>query len=381
MKKLLYLFFFIAFSFFLIPSVILAADFRASENGNVAVEKNQQAKNLYIAGKTVSIDGTVAGDLVAAGSNVSINGSVENSSNVAGSTVIIDGIVGGSARLVGSSITIDGTVKQDLFAAGSDITISKDALIQGDLIAAGSTTSIQGIIDGDAKLTGDTVIISGNIKGNVSVKGVNKLTVKDGAVIEGNLSYSSPNTADIQSGASIKGKVDYTESSGFSGRHLNRNISSASFLLQIAGLFVFLLVLIYLLPKFSRLFVENSYKSFGQNLGWGFLLLIVVPIAFIILLTLVATAGIAFSLFLLYALYLILAYVFGGLLLGSGLLRLFRKDDAYTVDWLTALLGAVVFAVLGRVPVVGGLVVFVFFLVGLGTFFQFSVDFVKSNHK
>jgi hypothetical protein len=80
-----------------LPLVSLAADFRSGDNPSFG--KNESARNLYTAGRTVSVDGNVSGDVNAAGGTVNINGNVENTLQVAGGNVFVKGNAGQNERI------------------------------------------------------------------------------------------------------------------------------------------------------------------------------------------------------------------------------------------------------------------------------------------
>jgi len=89
---------------------VSAAELRGLES--VTIESWEVVDDdLYAAGSTITIDGTVNGDLWAAGGTININGTVKGDVVVAVSTLNIDGEVGQTVRVVGATININGSGK------------------------------------------------------------------------------------------------------------------------------------------------------------------------------------------------------------------------------------------------------------------------------
>lgn len=367
---------------FLVPATVWAAEFKSSQNGPVSLGAEEQSNNLYIAGQMVSIDGNISKDLVAAGSSVAINGNIENSILALGSTVSVKGNVGDNLRVAGSDVTVSGNVGGDALIAGSNVIVSNSTIINGDLLAAAETLTIAGDIHGNVTGTGSSVTITGKVNGNVNLTNISSLTVGSSAVITGKLTYSSSTQANIDRNAVITGGVDYQSISASTGTFPMANAWSGAFALtKIIGAFIFLLFLIYLLPKSTRKFVETASSDLWSNLGWGFLILIILPIVSIILLSLVAPAGIAFVFMLVYIIAIILSCVMASLLIGSALHKALKKEKEFRIDWLTALFGVAVASLLYEVPVLGALFVFLAFLVSFGTFARLTGQYIEYNRK
>ncbi len=365
----------------LVPTMALAAEFRSSDNGLSNLAATELAKNLYSAGQSVTISGNVTGDLVAAGSTVSVSGNVESSIFAVGSSVSVKGNVGENLRVAGSDVTVSGNVGGDALVAGSNVTIPAGATIGGDLLAAAGTLTIAGDVSGNITGTASSVVISGNIAGNVKLSDVTNLTIDSNAVIAGKLTYSSPSQANIDRNAVITGGVDYQSVSSSSSTSTVNDFSSTLTLSEILGSFIFLLILIYLLPKSSRRFVETAVSNLWASLGWGFLILVVVPIASLVLLVGFTTAGVALTLLCIYIASIMAAVVMSALLIGTSLYKGLKKEKDFRIDWLTALFGVAVVAILSMVPAIGTLLITLAFLVSFGTLARMVGGFIENNRK
>src|SRR4030043_2030387 len=83
---------------FFISAPVLAADLRSEDTITVASGEVVD-DDLYVAGNTIIIDGTVNGDLWAFGSTITVNGEIKGSIVAVGQTVSINGNVAHAARL------------------------------------------------------------------------------------------------------------------------------------------------------------------------------------------------------------------------------------------------------------------------------------------
>lgn len=362
---------------FLVPLSTKAAVFRASESGIENIAKDQSLRNAYVAGSTVNVDGDIQKDLYVAGSTINLNGQVEDDLAAVGNSINVRGGIGGSARIAGSSINIDGDVQEDLLAAGSEVTISDNSRIFGDLIFAANKGEIRGDIDGDVKLTGSEIVISGTIRGNVLAKDVSKLTVKDTAVISGKLTYHSPNEANIESGSQIAGGVEYSKTtSGWDGwRDYSRKMSITFMLYQAVGSILLLLLFAFMAPKLARRFLDTSFGEAFRNLWMGLIVLIVTPILSLILLAI--SFKLAIIAMLIYILFLMLASSFSALLVGSWVIKNFRRSADYAIDWQSIVVGVILVTILSLVTFVGPIFLFVIMLISLGALLKLCYDGLK----
>jgi len=361
MKKLLIC---LALLVLLVPAVSLAAQFKSGENVNVG--QSEKTKNLYIAGQKVIIDAPTSSDLTAGARTLEINGAVENDVFAAANALTLRGDVGKNARLAGGDVSISGNVGEDLAVVGGNISISNSSRISGDLMMAGSQSDIAGTINGNIYLVGDKVTISGTVLGNVIAKDVTNLTVTDSAKINGKLTYYSPNQASIFGSASI-GSVDYhkfTKPAHNYNQFVRPNIGAA--LYGFFAIFIALLLIIYLFPRWIKDFAENAFDRPLAKVGYGFLTLIITPIVLIV--AIIMSVGLLGPIVGIlgtgYVLGLILSSVLSSLLAGIAIIKLSSKN--YVIDWKLALIGALVLSVVGIIPVIGSAAQFIFFIWALG---------------
>ncbi|MBX4211575.1 MAG: hypothetical protein KW806_02170, partial [Candidatus Yanofskybacteria bacterium] len=110
----------------------------------------------------------------------------------------------------------------------------------------------------------------------------------------------------------------------------------------------------------------HALGNFWHNVLRGFLVMIAVPVAIIILF--ITVVGIPFAVLLLlgYIALMILAGIGSGIVFGSWLAKVLMKKDPAPVNWKTVIIGTLALSVLRVIPLLGWIPAFLFFLVTLG---------------
>ena len=124
--------------------------------------------NLYVFAGQVTIDGTVDGDVLAGAGQIDVNGTVTGDLLVFGGQVTVSGDVGGDIRFAGGQLTapgdiggdvamvggagdIDGTVGSDLLFGVGQMTLTGD--VDGDVYGAGGEYNRPGTVGGEENVT------------------------------------------------------------------------------------------------------------------------------------------------------------------------------------------------------------------------------------
>lgn len=355
----------------------LAAEFKSGQMVNVSATDKVNG-DLYAAANDVSVDANLPGDAFLAGSIIRVSGGVGQSLMVAGSMVNVMGPVGHALRVAGSQVTIGGVVEGDVMAAGGMVYILPTAVIKGDLYLAAGSAIVEGKVLGNVKATGGEVALRSEVGKDVYVE-AEGLTLGSQAKLDGNLAYKSPKEVTMADGAKVVGGVDYKKVERAERGQTKaepKEINWTWALLWFLGILISNLIVAYVGWYFFRQRVtditNNILNNFAKQMGWGFVWLVVIPIACVVLL--ITILGIPFSLFflLIYALFVSLAKILAGIVLGSWLWKLITKKGAngngkgWPVDWKVILLGIVVMSLLMLIPVIGWVICFVFFLAALG---------------
>lgn len=351
--------------------VVSASPARAAElffpdkqgGGNVSISSQETHRNVYAAGGSVSVNGTTQGDLAVFGGNVDVGGSVEEDLGGAGGTVVIAGPVGGDVRLAGGSISIRGTIGGDILAAGGNITIGESSRIGGDALIAGGNVVVNAPVAGSARFAGGVVEINGAITGPVEVWADEKLVFGPNARVQ-QVTYHGRREAEVRQGAQI-GNIDFQRTSEPKHRDAGPLIGTA-LIVQLLAMLIVSLLFLFAFPRRLQQFVAETYARPWASLGLGFALVILAPILAIVLFV----TGVGYYLGLLvlvgYLLVLLLAVPLTSIYLGSLIMRLVRRREAFVVDWVAVVVGVLAGAILTFIPVVGWVALLVLFLMALG---------------
>jgi cytoskeletal protein CcmA (bactofilin family) len=364
----------------LLPLSVSAAEFRAGQEASLNSGETIQG-NLYLGGGNVTDTGAVKGDLVIGGGTILVNGPVGQDLLIGGGTITVTSDVGGDLRIGGGNITVQGKIAGDAVIGGGQIILA-GTQVGGDAVIGGGNITIDAPVNGSLKAGGGQVTINAPIKGDVYVQ-ANKLFLGPKAVINGNLSYTSPAQATIESGALVHGKTDYIKSvTSTSSAAPQAAVGAfltfwlfAKLLMTLLGVFVFF----WIFPRYAQDLVRIAYTKPLESLGKGFVTLIVLPIASIILLmTIIGIPLGALGLFGFVAL-MVFSSMIAPVVIGSIVHKWIWRPAEFLVDWKTILLGVAIYFMLGFIPLVGGLIKFVVILMTLGVVVGVKWDLANKN--
>ncbi len=333
--------------------------------GQTVVFSERLEDDLYIAGGTVDVTGTVDGDVVAAGGTVTLSGPASGGILAAGGTVRITSAIGRSLRAAAGDLTVGGRIDADAVLAGGSVTIDQAAQVGRDLVAAGGNVRVLGSIARNAFLSGGNVVIGGTVQGDVEVQ-ADRVTLLPSARIQGRLRYSADRPAEIQSGALVSGGIERTPRSTASRRYYRPfafrfagRVMEAFWLLAIG--FVALAVAPRGVPRVS----ERVSRHFGLSLLTGFILLVVVPVAALLVAFTVVGIPLSIVAVLLYLATLYPGQIFPAMWLGQWIMRSLGRGSAPS-PYLAMTVGVILFVVVVTVPFVGWLLRLVALLAGFG---------------
>lgn len=367
--------------FFLFPSIALTADFiRPDESDNLVLNKDKPAKNLFVFGNSVKILSNVKGDLFIFGNMISVTGDVENNLFIFGNVIDLNGKVGGDLFAFCSTLQINGEVYGDAFCFLNYATLSKSASVKRDIFVGGRTVQLDGSVGRDAKLNCRNVYISGQVERNVNANAEN-IKVGPNSVIKGDLIYKSQKEAIIEEGAKIYGRKEFNKIEPTARKPLERQRKYFGwfFWLRLIICIVTGLVFVYLFGNLTRPIVKESLSKFWSSLGIGFAGLILMPIAAVIILITIVGSALAGIFAFLYILMLCISIALAGVVLGSLLLKLIKRESDYPLNWLSVLIGVVILSFVRLIPLVGWVPHFVFLLIALGAMFKLIFDFLATK--
>jgi hypothetical protein len=127
-------------------------------------------------------------------------------------------------------------------------------------------------------------------------------------------------------------------------------------------------LLVAAFPDFYAAVAQTLRSRVGMSALLGFIALICIPVAALILLFTIIGVPLALMTVALYLALLLVGYVSAGIGLGEWALSRFKSDRAGARWWRigAAVLGMLAVSLLGRLPYAGGLVILIALLTGLG---------------
>jgi cytoskeletal protein CcmA (bactofilin family) len=387
--------------------------FQAGETVTIGadiVEKD----DVYLAGKTVIIDGTVRGDAVVAGRQIEINGTVEGDVIAAGQSIAINGKVGDDLRMAGEVLKIgeNAQVNDDAIAAGFSLETQKNSQIGGNLQFVGAQALLSGTVAQELNSTVGALKLNGTVEKDAKlIVGQEKiqpptfrpkpalqipdipngLTLTASAKIGGKLSYQSPRAAKVAQGAQVAGGIEYEP------LELEEEDTLAEIWLGRLQWLATLILIGWLLIKFAPNWTDKLTTNLQErplpSLGWGFVSVLAVGLSgvaifigtfiliFLLAFTLsnlilpVFSLGLLAYFVLLLGFLLIVSYLSPVIVSLWGGRWLLQKFASHRVprSFLSLILGLLVLILVTAIPAVGGLLTVAIALLGLGSFWLWGI--------
>jgi cytoskeletal protein CcmA (bactofilin family) len=383
--------------------------------------------DLYVGAQNFTLDGTVNGDVVVAGEVMTINGTVDGDVMAAGQTIIVNGTVTGSIRIAGAALFIGEKAKigGDVVAAGASLETRPGSQVGRDVVFFGGQTLLAGDITRNLKVFAGGAELHGKIGGNVeaevgqheeggpgpmvyvpqspiaipTVKG--GLNIDPAAKIGGELTYTSTKELTLPAGI-VAGKVTRHQPEVAQvvqptlAELLMTGVLDA--VRKMVTLILLGLLLGWFFPALLAINVNQIRATPLPAFGWGIVgiaafwfALLVLMVATIVgallfgALTLGSLSGVIVFLGLLLFFALILGFVLAAiflapilvsLLVGKLILEKINPDLAEHRVW-PLVLGVFLFAALGAIPCLGGVLTLVVILLGLGALWIYGRGLLK----
>jgi len=361
MRKIIYSLLIFVFAFFTISATGVSAETRASQNGSITVAKNEVINDdLFIAGQTVTIDGTVNGDVFAGAQTVIVNGIINGNLHIGANSATITGTVKGNAYIGTENVSINAaTIGGSLLVGSGNVNIDKASTVSGSILAGAWSVSIDShvgrsvYIGAGSATIGADAIIAKNLYYQVGQNGnMSEINITPGAKIAGGIYKSTP---------------QLTPAPAVTRGQAAKAFGSFSSFTKILG-FLGALVVGFLYYKFFTGHFTKSAghvsKSFWKSFGVGFLITVAAVPAFIVMaITVIGLPLVGIS-FLLLGIGTYLAKIVVGFALGEWIANKFKWNKLATF-WIMAL-GLFVIYLLKIIPVIGGLTSLVVVWAGLG---------------
>jgi cytoskeletal protein CcmA (bactofilin family) len=323
--------------------------------------------DLIVACGTLQSEAVVKGDLISASNRFVQSGIVEGSVIAGAKDIDISGQVNGSVRGFAQNISIDGKVNRNVIGFCASLNVKPDADIGGDLTAFCGELSLDGRVGKGLRGSIGTLIISGTVNGDVSIK-ADEITLMPTAKILGDFKYKGKKQAKIESGAFVSGQTLWTKKEAkkeekpkgiFSVKSL---VTESLFLL---ALMVTGIVLTFIFKKNARQAKSAVTGSFLKSLGWGFVFMVCIPIAIVILIITIIGIPVALISSFAYAILIYIAKLPVATALGEKIIKAFGKEGEPSLIG-SMLLGLVVLTILLNIPYLEWLIYFVVIFTGFG---------------
>jgi cytoskeletal protein CcmA (bactofilin family) len=316
--------------------------------------------NGFIAGETVTLkQAGFDGILFAAGNKIKSHG-------------VQDYLV-----TAGSEISIDSTTTRDLFAAGQIIDFSKNANIRDGYIAAAKVI-IRGNVDGNLNIAaGEVIFDNANIKHDINLAATT-IEFKGDSKIYGTLNYND----DAQTTNLDKNKIAGIKN--YKSVSINTETSASAVALKMLRSFCVTAVSMAFLSLIIARFSPKSYESLQKNADGfkdmcvGLVTMLVLPAILLLLLFIEYFSIIGF----LGVIAMIAFFIIGA---GVAVIRLGKFVDKNLIksanvnEYSICLFGALSFAVLSAIPVLGGVVIFFAIIAGFGFMISKSIAAFKQG--
>jgi cytoskeletal protein CcmA (bactofilin family) len=307
---------YVRYSLALAGALLAAGSVRAQEFQELIVKKGILRGDQYLAGGTVDVHGKVEGDLTMAAAQAGLDGIVTGDVAAIGALVHVGGVVGDDVRVLGGRVIVQGSVGDGLLAGGGEVTLTRGTRVGGKAILGGRRVVDLGDVDGDLLAAGQYVEIDGDVRGRTTVR-ADEVVIGPKARLSGDLVVRSPNPPRIAEGARISGKVilDEIPGPGFLGW---LRIAARAAAMQVGLLLVAWSWMVFA-PRLSRDAAVLEWRETGIVQGFGFAVVVGLPILAVLLAITVVGIPLAVGVAAIWAVLLLVGYSSTAICLGGWL--------------------------------------------------------------
>tara|TARA_B100000745_G_scaffold64494_3_gene38066 strand:+ start:4208 stop:5302 length:1095 start_codon:yes stop_codon:yes gene_type:complete len=314
------------------------------------------AEDLYTKASSIAISGRVLGDVYALGAQLTMNGVIESDLSVLAGVVQVHGNVSDDIRVVGGEVVIADKVGGDVFVLGGSLKLLSTAEVAGDVFFFGGEAEILGTIDGSLMGTYESLKVDSKVGGNVDVS-VGNLSLGEKARIAGDISYTGSKVLQRAPSAIVGGEV--VQNTPVLNSVSTGDVSFA--LMSIFGT----LVLYLFFRRDLETFADHTIASYKKSLLVGVLVILLIPVAAGVLIYTILGAFVGVLSLAAYVLWLLASYLAMPAYLGLFLHNLYNKNADLSL--FSVLLGIGALNIIVLVPLIGGFVTLVLFIIGAGS--------------
>ncbi|OGH05217.1 MAG: hypothetical protein A2W22_01185 [Candidatus Levybacteria bacterium RBG_16_35_11] len=376
MKKifLIPLFLILVFCF---SAPVFAANFSQK---NVTLPKDEIVNGDFFAGAgNVSVHGTVEGDVYVAGGNVLVDGTINGDLLAAGGTIIIKGNIAHNVRAVGGNVVIDNAkIGGNVTLGSGNVTLADTSEVLGSLVAGAGQVQLLGPIGKEINVAAGKIVVSNSVNGNARVATGN-LSLSKSAKIEGDLTYWSNQKLNLSEGATVSGEILQKALPKYDIQEFQKGTAVAfsgfKIFFGIVGFiaaYIIGLLLIYLLPVFTKSVSNVLKKRFWLSFGIGVLGAILTPIIFVVLLISLIGIPIAFIFVFIMILLFYFSKIYVSYVLGE---KIFSENQKVSKA-LILFVGLLAFSIIALIPFIGAIFKTVAVLFGFGALLISERDYL-----
>jgi cytoskeletal protein CcmA (bactofilin family) len=336
----------------------------AQEAGPTILKRGVIAEDVYASGGRVDILAEVDGDVVAAGGRVSVGRLVKGDVIAAGGDVSIAGKVLDDVRAAGGLVTIDAHIAGDAVAAGGSVSLRPESQVDGKAWLVGGDIEVHGTVGKRLRAAGGRIRIAGDVHGDVDLV-ARRIEILPGARITGSLTYRSPQEAKIDPAAHIGGTLTRLPAPARLAT-VSRGVAWIAGVVFLASLMVSGIVLLLLFPNFSTAAARTVATDPWKSLGMGIAVLVATPVAAGLLMSTLLGMPLGLTILSLYFVSLLWGFLTAATFVGDLGIRLFRGGPSKGWRVLSLIAALVVLAIIGAIPIVGAVILFLALLFGLG---------------
>jgi cytoskeletal protein CcmA (bactofilin family) len=304
-------------------------------------------------------------DLLVAAGNVIIEGDVTGEVVVTGGNVLISGEIGKGLKIYGGNIELSGTANEGAQVFGANVEITGH--VKGRLSAAGMKLILDGTFDDEVDASGGRIEVNGTFAEGLNLYAY-RAELGPETVIEGDLEYTVEENLTKDPAASVKGEIkDITEQTREEQADKLRQIRLVFSGVLFLSFVVTGLILHAVFPKYLGRVSNNMLKSFSQSILVGFLAVIGVPLAAVVMAITVIGIPTALILTSAYFIAMYLSFVVAGTFVGRLMIGAFTSKQQSPM-MLSMFIGLLAICLVSFIPRVGPFLTALLTISGFGGF-------------
>jgi hypothetical protein len=337
-----------------------ASQYRAGNSITVR-EGDTLSTDLFTGARYLNVRGVVDGDVYVGCEKVMIDGEVLDDVLAGCRTLEVTGKVGDGIIGFAETILIDGEVNGDVLAFGGNVRITDRGKIHGNLfVGTGELNLDGGYIGGYLKGGGGQVNLNGYVGEYVELE-AQKINFGPDYFAEKVTKLILPHDISEYDLEIVPDNLEVIV------KRPDFFLEKPCFYWSLLALLIVGILIIALFKNFSKDYLVHAKEKLGQNLGYGFLALLITPIVIVILMVLILTIPVGLILLAAYLIVMYLSYAFSALFIGDYILSFFRKKENTNNLFLSMFIGVILVSFLPHIPFVGWLIGLIIICFGMGS--------------